>query len=372
MAIFDMSIVNYGCGINYYFALDESGGTDSGYDKFYFDSNHDMDLTNDSVLSPMANPPAGLKLQNQSHWKEIAFDYLQFRIDYESGQKSEPLKIIPKLRKMSTDNSVSFILPTARKGKVRLGSKEFEAVLSQNSMITGNYDRPVTYLLLGNNIESIPILSAWRSIDGKFYTFSTTPSGDKLTVKPYSGPYGLLEIGSAGSDIKGGTIELGWLQSRDAIIDVGKCTKEDGKLKIPVDDYRPFKIAVRYDGIRVGLGINMQQPDGKPAKPPVFRMQVREGKPFVFNLPDKPEVVFNNPAANQRIKAGTELKVEAILFDPEMNLLIAALEDTTKKKGDNIKLPDGTEYENLESIDPMVEIINSAGERVAQGKMPFG
>ncbi len=267
---------------------------------------------------------------------------------------------------------VRFIFPIARKGNILVGSKEFEAVLSQSSMISGSYDRQITYLFLGNNLERIPILSAWRFVDGKFYTFSATAFGDKLTVKPYSGPYGLLEVGSAGNDTKGGTIELGWLQSRDAIIDVAKCEKEDGKLKVPVGDYRPFRIAVRYDGIRVGLNIKIAMPGEKPTEPPVFGMKVRAGKSFVFGLTEKPEVIFNNPAADQRFKAGTELKVEAILVYPEMNLLISALEDTKKKKGDNIKLPDGTEYANFESIDPIVEIINSSGQVVAQGKMPFG
>ena len=371
-AMFDMSIINYGCGINYYFALDESGGTGTGYDRFYFDANHDMDLTNDGILSLMANPPAELRIQNQSRLKEIAFDYLQFQIDYGSGEKSQPVKIIPKFRQISENKSVRFIYPTARKGKVRLGSKEFEAVLSQGSMISGSYDRQITYLFLGNNMESMPILSAWRFVDGKFYTFCATASGDKLTVKPYSGPYGLLEVGSAGENIKDGTIELGWLQSRDAIIDIAKCDKEDGKLKVPVGDYRPFKVAVRYDGIRMVLNIKIAAPEEPPTEPPVFGMQIRPDKPFVFNLTEKPEVIFNKPAANQRIMAGTELKVEAILFYPEINTLIGALEDTTKKKGDNIKLPDGTEYANFESIDPTVEIINSSVQVVAEGKMPFG
>ena len=55
-----------------------------------------------------------------------------------------------------------------------------------------------------------------------------------------------------------------------------------------------------------------------------------------------------------------------------MGASIAALEDVTQKIGESIKMPDGTEHERFQSIDPMVKITNSSGQCVAEGKMPFG
>ena len=46
-------------GILYYFAIDESGGTGTGYDRLYFDLNRDLDLTNDRPLTPHKEPPEG-------------------------------------------------------------------------------------------------------------------------------------------------------------------------------------------------------------------------------------------------------------------------------------------------------------------------
>jgi hypothetical protein len=370
-ATFDMSLVRYGTGIDYCFAIDESGGTGTGYDRFYFDADHNLDLTDDPAVALMEEVPAGLG-QNRRGSEEAFFEYLQFSLDYGPDEPSSPVKIIPRLMRYGSLDQVSFIVPGARRGKIKLGSKEFEAVLSQASMITGRYDRPTAGLYLGSDMESLPLVCNWRCVDGIFYILSPTPAGDRITVAPYTGRFGVFQVGSADGDAEEGTVERGWLLSKDAIIDVGECPKENGKLKIPVGDYKPFQLSIRLGQLRVGFALNTQQAGEAPAKPPVFGIEIREDRPYVFDFSGKPEVVFNSPAAAERFKAGGQLDVKAMVYEPVMDVMIAGLEDTTRKLGDAIKLPDGTEYQRYQSLDPVVKITDSSGECVAEGKMPFG
>lgn len=372
MTTFDMSLVQYGVGIDYYFAVDESGGTGKGYDRLYFDANHDLDLTNDGVLSPMENPPAQLARMGGPNHQEAVFDYLEFDLDRGPGNPPTPLKVMPRFMLMSTRPMVTFVTPTARKGTIKLGSQELEAVLSQSGTITGSYSGPTTGLFLGETRSALPFLCGWRNVDGTFYTFSSTPSGDKLTVTPYTGPFGGLGVGARGSNGKAGTVELGYLIGKNAMLDIGKCRSADGNLRIPVGDYRPFRLALRLGDLRVGLGLTMPNAGEAPSEPPKFAIKVRENQSCLLNLGSDPEVVFRTPAAGQRFKIGSEIKVEAVVNDPAVGASLSALDDTTQKIGQSIKMPDGTEYQRFQSLDPVVKITNSSGERVAEGKMPFG
>jgi hypothetical protein len=369
---FDMSLVQYGVGIDYYFAVDESGGTGKGYDRLYFDANHDLDLTNDGVLSPMENPPGNLPGMGGRGGQEVVFDYLEFDLDRGPGKPPAPLKVMPRFMLMSTRPMVTLVTPTARKGKIKLGTEEYEAVLSQSMTISGGYAGPTTGLSLGNTPSALPFLCAWRKVDGKFYTFSSTASGDKLTVTPYTGPFGGLGVGARGSNGKPGTVELGYLIGENTMLDIAKCRTGDGTLRIPVGDYRPFRLALRLGDLRVGLGLPMPNAGEAPSEPPKFAIKVRENQSCLLNLGSDPEIVFRTPPAGRRFKVGSESKVEAVVNDPAVGASLSALDDTTQKIGTSIRMPDGTEYQRFQSLDPMVKITNSSGERVASGKMPFG
>lgn len=370
LATLNMSLIQYGTGIDYYFALDESGGTGTGYDKFYFDINHDLDLTNDGFLGVMENPPTGIIRTNQPENQEIAFEYLEFNLDYGKNEESWPVKVIPKFRQIRATDRIYFIIPTARKGKIKLGSKDFDVVLSQCSMIAGRYDRPSTGLYIENNHDSIPVISFWRFVDGKFYMLSSTANGDKISVRPYTGDFGIFEVGG-NSDSETGKVELGYLVSRNSVIDIGTCPQEDGNPKIPVGDYRPLRLAVRRGQLRIGLGLNLPQPGEEPKALPIPGIKIRKDKPYVLNFLGKPEILFRNPAASERIKVGDEIKVEAMIYDSEMDVIIVSLEDTTKKTG-SVNLPNGTVLEMFQSIDPNVVIRNSSGQVATDGRMPFG
>jgi len=64
--------------------------------------------------------------------------------------------------------------------------------------------------------------------------------------------------------------------------------------------------------------------------------------------------------------------VKAILTDPNLDIMIRDLEDTTRKHREIG--PDGKprRYETLVSLDPNVVITRADGQKVAEGVMPFG
>jgi len=166
------------------------------------------------------------------------------------------------------------------------------------------------------------------------------------------------------------TIEFGWVNSRGAFLDIGDCPRKDGKLSLPIGDYRPFRLAVRYGQRRIGIATDTSQLGSKSA-PAVFPIAIRQDKPFVLDFSGKLEVVFKNPAAGGRIRTGETLQVQATLCDAVAGTMISALEDTTKKTG-STELPNGSSLDLFESVSPAIRIANSAGQIVAEGPMPFG
>lgn len=353
-------------GPEYCFAIDESGGTDTGYDRFYFDINHDFDLTNDAALGRMLNPPADS--ESGRGRENIVFDFVQVDLGALSGEGRCLQKVMPRLTQFSEYRYISFVVPTARRGKIKIGAKEYEAVLAQSPFVTGRYDLPVTGLHLDGATDQLPFLSYWRRIDGTFYVLSATPAGDQLTVRPYDGAFGSFEVGPGERGVET-SVERGYILNRDVMLDLGKCEKIDGKLRVPVGDYMPLQLQARLGELRVGLRADLSSPR-EQGKAPVFGIQIRQDKPFVLDFSAEPQVVFRNPASKQRFKLGEQFKAEAVVRDSVLDVLIAGLDDTTKKR-QTIQTPDGP-YDLYESLDPTVRIVNASGECVAEGPMPFG
>jgi hypothetical protein len=362
--VFDMSLFEPRAGLPYHFAIDESAG--AGYDRLYFDVNHDSDLTNDPPVGRAKDPPGDMRNMPES----VLFENIRINLDYGPGQGVFPQTVMPRLMRSQENAYVFFTAPTARRGKIQLGTQEMELVLGQTHVITGRYDRPMTGAFLADTKEVLPLLGYWRCVNGTFYRLSATPAGDKVTVTPYADPFGILETGTGGRNMAPPTIDFGWISSRDAFIDIDDCPRKDGKLSLPVGDYRPFRMAVRYGQRRIGLAIDTSQLGRKDA-PAAFPIAIREDKPFVLDFLGKPEVVFKNPAAGDRLKAGQTLKVEATLRDLGAGTMISALEDTTRKR-DSLTLPNGRTVDLFESVAPALKITNSSGQTIAEGSMPFG
>jgi hypothetical protein len=371
---FDKHFLRPESGILYCFVLDESAGTGSGYDRFYFDANRDLDLTNDGVLKRMPELPAGAELQVHAQ-ADVFFEQLDLILDHGPDEGTRRLEVIPRFTAYEDGpTNFLFLVPTARTGKISIGPKEAEVVLAQTYFAAGRFDRPTTALFLIGQEEPLGFLSLMRCEQGRFYSLSATPSGDKLTVTPYDGPLGTFDVGG-GRDETDADLELGWLHTENAFFDLGTCPHEGRKIRLPAGDYRPFRLAINLGKLRVGVAAKISAPGAcgeNAGRPPVFGIKVREDKPFLFELPKSIAAEFVKPAVGQPFRAGDEIKVEVSIKDPVMDILIAGLEDTTQKVGESIKLPNGTEYQQYLRLDPTVKIVSSSGECVAQDKLPFG
>jgi len=365
-----------------------SGGAPR-YDRLYFDANRDLDLTNDPVLKPMADPPPGAIPEYQAP-QIVAFDYLTVEFDHGPGIGPRPFRILPRLVVSDDKNAaVYFVAAVARRGRIRVGPREYEAVLGQAYLVTGRFDRPQTHLEL-TPVESSEEPEFWNGMDeicalreanGQFYTISTTPTGDKVSVRPYRGEFGVFAVGLGKRDVKEIGV-AGSIRSSDLAVPLERRPLAYPAAKtrehmVPVGDYLPTYLHVRYGRLAIGISENYHS-DGRPRdrsdRPLVFGMKVRKDKPFVLDFSNKPEVMFVSPARHQVFKPGDEIGVAAVLVDPVLDIMIRGMVDTTRKQKETYKLPDGKEHtvERSLSLDPIVAITNSSGKKVAEGKMPFG
>jgi hypothetical protein len=363
-------------GVTYAFVIDKSRGNGKDYDRLYFDVNHDFDLSNDGVLKVVSERPKGIEKMGGFEVDEF-FENLKLELDFGGEDKPVSVNLIPRFLKMEQNDykMVSFLNPSGRKGKINVGSKEYEALLVQNPIITGTYDKPMVGFSLWDPNEQMPFLSRMVCEEGRFYSFAATRSGDKITVLPYGGEFGLFDVGVGDRKVKKAELEFGWFHTQEAMIDVGKFPREGSKVKLPVGDYRALRMTVLFGKLRVGVAADISRPGScgtAVAKPTIFGIEIREDKPFVFDFSNKITPEFRNPVEKQRFKRDDEIKIEAALCDSVMGTLVAGLEDTTEKIGDPMKLPDGREYQRYKTLDPEVEIFNSSGKRVGEGKMPFG
>ena len=365
------------------------------YDRLHFDVNGDLDLTNDPVLVPMKSPPSGA-VPGWDAKQKVVFEYLAVPFEYGPDQGKRPFQIMPRflLREHEGEEyaSVYFTATTARKGTVRIGSRRYDAVLGQPYLITGRFDRPHTGLYLSpvdspGESESwwgADSLCAMRQVDGKYYTTSTTPTGDKLFVRPYQGEFGVFEIGPGARDVETEKFRIsGSLRSKSTAVPVGSPSPSSPGLEkvqrceLPVGDYLPGYVSIEFGRLQMSVSNNYHS-DGQPrdrlACPPVFGIKIRKDKPYVLDFSHEPEVMFASPAKEQAFALGEEISVKAVLIDPVLDVMIRRLRDSTRQEEKTIEVGGGKTgtYRDVVSLDPTVTITNSAGERVAEGKLPFG
>jgi hypothetical protein len=370
----------------------------SRYDRLYVDLNRDLDLTNDPVLMPMKEPP----WQALPSWEvdeRAAFEYLNIDVDYGPGLGVRPFRILPWLTISGEDNrtysTTHFVATVARKGQIRIGKHEYEAVLAQPYLITGRFDRPIAALLLkpvdpkdttvSHGFGGDMLMTAHR-VDGEIYTISTTPLGDKLTVKPYRGDFGIFAVGPGARDVKEISMQ-GCLASETMAISVGRDAalpdqqqQKAREQRLPVGDYLPEYLSIKYGRLRIGLSDNYHS-DGRPRdvqRRRTFGVTIGKDKPFVLDFSNKPEVLFASPAKEKTFRPGDEVEVKAVLIDPVLGIMIRGLTDTSRKQKlkETVKSADGNEtetsYDRELSLDPVVTITDSAGKQVSEGVMPFG
>lgn len=374
-------------GVTHHFAIDESGGAGKGYDTFYFDLNRNLDLTDDPVVAPMKKEPAGAKFNWHQAKGTVFFDYINVPFDYGAPIGVRDFPVMPRFTFFEKDSQglVSFVSPVARRGKIVIGGREADIALGQENVITGRFDKlGITTQLAGEGWWwGVDTLRAMRFVDGKWYRLSTTPLGDKLFVEPYTGDMGLLTAGAGGREVK----ELGMsgsLESSDSCLQVGPV--KEGEMEspqsvsewaLPAGDYRPTLISVTVGRLSVQISYNYHS-DGKPrerlGRAPVYGIKIRKDKPFAFDFSNPPDVMFASPAKSQTFKPGDTVAVSGILVDPIQDFMIRGLVDTGRKEQKEYKDDSGrtSSYEESVSLDAKVTIRDSAGNAVAEGKMPFG
>jgi len=257
-----------------------------------------------------------------------------------------------------------------RSGMVRRGEIKIDGI--EYDVLLGPHPKTDFCLIPKSSPQDYPRwlgaerLNAIHAIGGKYYSFATTPAGDKLIVRPYEGTLGTFEVGAGGRDIQEIAIQ-GSLRSEDTAVAVGGelergFPKPAKSCRLPVGDYLPAYLTITFGRLRFTVSNNYHA-DGQGRRssnlPRIYGIKIREDKSYVFDFSNKPEVIFASPAKDHRVKLGRELKVEAVLIDPELDIMIRRLYDTEQKP-------------RRVSLEPKVVITRADGEKVAEGVMPFG
>lgn len=373
----------------YHFALDESAGTGKGYDRLYFDHNCDLDLTNDTPLASLQNPPKGVLLRYPSIEQYVCFESFDIAFDFGPGRRA--IEIMPRLTIIQGGYSELCLVATkARKGQIDIGGAGYYALLGYTYSVGGPFDQTsrAFYLIPKIGTQDYPRwpganqLRAMHKIGGTYYHFSATPAGDKLFVRPYDGDFGTFEVGAGGRNMYPEMTIHGSLCSEDMVVAVGGELKH-GRLmsvrscRLPVGDYLPWSLKITFGLLRIELSKNYRS-DGKlrdrSGSPIFYGIKIRKDKPFVLDFSNKPEIMFASPAKGHRVKLGGQLRVEAHLIDPKLDIIIRRLEDITRKQKKEYLTSNGQKRTSKQvmSLEPKVFITRADGEKVAEGVMPFG
>jgi len=374
-------------GATFYFAVDESRGMGKGYDRLYFDANRDLDLRNDPVAKVQSNPPDHGYAPHFSGIKaKASYDFL--KLNLATSDNAKPVEVMPRLLltgdETNTYRFMFFVRTHFFEGDIKVAGEKFHAQLGNDYAIS-DFNSPGAALALNGGKSSFDWwggdrISAMHKVNGRFFSFSASPSGDELTVHPYSGDLGTFEVGPGTRKLTKPNFSLtGSLEARDWAVAAGGDIKdgrpvEVSRCQVPVGDYLPEFLTLNFGQLRIQLSQNYhsegkrQSRDGRPN---VYGITIRKDQPFVLDFANQPEVMFTSPTNSQRIKLGDTLLVAAVLVDPKLDIMIRRLEDTSRKQTKDAEgKPLG--YERNLSLDPTVIITRTNGEKVAEGVMPFG
>jgi hypothetical protein len=226
-------------------------------------------------------------------------------------------------------------------------------------------------------------LKSMHLIGEKYYSFNKTPDGGKLLVSPYEGDFGTFEVHAGGRNIQEIGIQ-GSLRSRNAFsIAVGGELDKGWpapvrSCQLPVGDYTPVYLQVTIGKVQVAISdnyyhLNSQNQVYRSHKS-FYGIKILQNQPYLLDFSVKPQVFIAKPDKDQRIRLGHELKVEAVLVDPTMDIMIRRIYDTTQKDQRQYTTSDGQQHtvEVNKSIEPKVLITRANGQKVAEGVMPFG
>ena len=371
------------------FVFDRSVDKSEGYDLLYFDENGDGDLANDTPRGLLKDPPAGLSVKDGRPGRQTWFEPVKVTLPSPGGSP-RVIELLPcTWTYKGRPPAVRFIPVQVHTGRFEVDGKSYEAFLGYEYVLSESLNEPSTALLLvsqdGKRASYLGVerLNTMPVLGRKYYRFSCTPAGDKLFVQRYDGRLGVLELSPGNRDIK--RLEMmGELQSRTAVIGIGYDRLDEKNMpqgvrrsEIPVGDYCPSYMTVSLGKVRFAFSDNYyQSASGRTSSNPEARynIPIRADKPFVLGFSNKPVVTFVRSTSNDRLYRGGEMKIEAVLVDPVLNIMIRRLDDMSRAEKKSYKMPDGQEmtYEEGASLDPKVTIARANGAIVTEGTMPFG
>jgi len=321
-------------GTPYRFALDESGGTGSGYDRLYLDLNRDGQMAEDEMLSSREGVQTVTSSHNTYFAQEVRFNYVTFsRTD--NDNRTHSIEVTPELIVTKTGHKyMNYSATTARQGRIEIAGHQFTVVMSHGHLLGTRWDRP------GTSLKLFPLdtdmrqpnwlysdrLMAMHKIDGTYYRLSTTPAGDVLFVTPYDGPFGTLKV-DVGWGLGSDRGMVGTLMTKDTAIAIGDGKEPVRSCRLPVGDYTPVELGIHDGKSLVTVSFNSYaegQPGGRSALL-TYGLKVRQDKTCAMAFSSKLDVMFPLPGAGERIRRGDELKVAAVLVDPKLDVMVRSL-----------------------------------------------
>ncbi len=320
------------------FALDESEGTGTGYDRFVIDLNVDKDLRSDTLRHP-ADVPEGAIDDTDTIRKQVCFAPIRFSKAIDESQPYE-MEVMPRFNDITSDcSAVYFIATEARAAEIHIEGHTIDARLINGSILSSHWDHSWTILQLhaqntGHNLMGgypFPSLLCMCRINNKLWSFSTNPQGDRLYAERYAGDYGTLTLGAGGRFIMN-TKMAGTLQTMDHMIttvnETNRANPEWVKsYRLPVGDYTPDILGILYGPLYVEISNNYHSDNLSRIRtdPIVYGLKIRKDKPCVLDFRNKPEVLFTSPSQEASIKPGDTIDVRAVLIDPKLDLMIRDL-----------------------------------------------
>jgi hypothetical protein len=88
-------------------------------------------------------------------------------------------------------------------------------------------------------------------------------------------------------------------------------------------------LEIYLDDLHLSTGGNIHADGQRSARlngPSVLSVKIRKDEPFVLDFATRPEVLFACPKNTYRIARGQDLRVEAVLVDPKLDLMVTDLE----------------------------------------------
>ncbi|MFC1706055.1 hypothetical protein ACFL59_04425 [Planctomycetota bacterium] len=381
-----------GSGLTYHYAIDRAAGGGRKYDRLYLDLNLDLDLTNDKPLAAQPSP-ANAPKHYADTVQDVYFECFSVALKSDSDASSPSVEVVPHLSISKYNNEerarAAFIQKRARRGEATIGGRAYDVFLGHDRRVRAKFDGPGTALFLlpkggvGNpaHWSGGDRLMAMHELAGRWYSFSASASGHRLTVTPYQGEFGTFKVAAGGRKVESmsaqGSLYTGYRAVAVGSVESRGWLQPTPSCRLPVGDYYPSYLTVTFGRFRISLSYNYHS-DGKPSdrgnRRIVRGIKIRKDKPFELDFSNKPAVLFAAPPKGHRLKRGDKLEVQAVLIDPTLGVMIRGLDDTSRMEKETFSGPNGEEYtsERAHSLAPKVLITRADGEVVTEGVMPFG